>query len=115
MGTSGGSSLVILRGGCHSLGGLWWYLVDDGRAEQLTAQVLELADGDGRHDDATPASTGSVQHCPHESEAGPLAGKPADHLDPPAGLAEGALDEVGVADAGVVAGGEPQVGGEAGE
>ena len=36
---------------------------------------------------------------PDERQAGALTGEAADHLDPPAGLAEGALDEIGVPDA----------------
>jgi hypothetical protein len=43
-----------------------------------------------------PAVAGLVQHRPYQRQAGPLAGEAADDLHPPAGLAEGALDEVGV-------------------
>jgi hypothetical protein len=43
------------------------------------------------------------------------AGEPADDLGASAGLAEGALDEVGVPDAVPVLGWEPQVDGERGE
>src|SRR5215212_908930 len=78
MWTSGGSSWITLRGSCDSLGGLWWYLSDDGRAEQLTAWILELADGDGRHHDTPPAPTGPVEHGPDQPQAGALAGAGAD-------------------------------------
>src|SRR5262249_60833324 len=42
-----------------------------------------------------------------------LGGGPADAFDPPSGLGEGALDEVGVPYPVVVPGGEAQVGGQA--
>ena len=48
--------------------------------------------------DAAPAAAGAVKHGPDQAQAGALAGQPADHLGASAGLSEGPLDEVGVAD-----------------
>ncbi len=84
-----------------------------GRAGQRPTQVLQEAEAVGCHGQAAPAAGGPVQHGPHQGQAAGLAGEPADDLDPAAGLTEGALDEVGVPDAVVVLGGEPQVGGQA--
>ena len=64
---------------------------------------------------ATPAGARAGEHGPDQGDAGCLARQPADHLDPPAGLPEGSLQQVGVADAAPVLGGEAQVGGEAGQ
>src|SRR3954451_7742999 len=47
---------------------------------------------------ASPASAGAVEDGPHQVQAGAFAGEPSHDLDPPAGLAEAAFDEVGVAD-----------------
>src|SRR5712691_12979823 len=85
-----------------------------GWIEQRATQVLELAQPGGGHGEAAPAAGGPVEDGPDQGEAAGLAGEPADDLDPAAGLAEGSLDEVGVPDAVVVLGGEPQVGGQAG-
>jgi hypothetical protein len=68
-----------------------------------------MPDGGHGHVDAPPSPAGLVQGRPHEGQAAPLAGQPADHFDPPAGLPEGPLDEVGVADPPPVLGGEPEV------
>ena len=84
-----------------------------GWLEERTAQVLEQPQAVGGHGQTSPAAGGPVEHGPDQGEAGGLAGAPADDLDPSAGLAEGALDEVGVPDAMVVFGGEPQAGGQA--
>ena len=91
--------------GGHLLGGMDWI-------EQLPAQLGQQSDGRDRLLHAPPATAGPVEHRPHQAQAGPLAGEPADDLYPTAGLAEGALDEVGVADAGMVLGREAQVGNE---
>src|ERR1700712_997036 len=56
-----------------------------------------------------PAGRGTVEHGPDQFEAGVLAGKPADHLHPPARLAEGAFNEIGVARPGPVLAWEAQV------
>ena len=61
-----------------------------------------------------PAPAGPIEHGPDQAQAGAFAGEPADDLDPSAGLAEGALDEVGVTDPLVVLDGETQVGEQAG-
>ncbi len=61
---------------------------------------------------ASPSTAGPVEHGPHERQAGAFAGEPADDLHPPAGLAEGAFDEVGVPDAAMVLSREPPVGEE---
>src|SRR5216684_468485 len=112
--------MVRLGGSSDSLGviaglsgghGAWPQL--GGRIEQRAAQVLELAQPGGGHGEAAPAAGGPVQDSPDEGEAAGLAGEPADDLGAAAGLTEGALDEVGVPDAVVVPGGEPQAGGEA--
>jgi hypothetical protein len=71
-----------------------------------------VADGLGCHLHAPPASAGPVQHGPHQAQPGTLSGEPADDFDPPAGLAEGPLDEVGVPDPVPVLLGEAQVGDE---
>ena len=52
------------------------------------------------------------QHSPHQAEAAGLARQPADDLHPPAGLAEGALDEVGVPDPLMVLDGQAQIAGQ---
>src|SRR5260221_12272897 len=112
--------MVRLGGGTDSFGtvsdlggghGAWPQL--GGGIEQRPAQVLELAQPGGGHGEAAPAAGGAVEHGPDQGEAAGLAGEPADDLDPAAGLAERSLDEVGVPDAVVVLGGEPQVGGQA--
>ncbi len=54
---------------------------------ELTAQLLQQPHGGRGHDHPTPAACGAVQHRPHQAQAGPLAGQPADRLDPPASLA----------------------------
>ncbi len=74
-----------------------------------------MAHGGGGHGHPSPASAGSVEDGPYERQAGAFAWEPVDHLDPPAGLAKGALDEVGVAEALVVLDGEEQVGEQAGQ
>ncbi len=105
---SGGSGLLAglgLAGGARPQLAGW--------LEQRPAQVLQQAQAVGGHGQAAPAAGGPVQHGPHQGQAAGLAGEPADDLDPAAGLTEGALDEVGVPDAVVVLGGEPQVGGQA--
>src|SRR6266853_3351390 len=113
--------MVRLGGSSDSLGviaglsgghGAWPQL--GGRIEQGAAQVLELAQPGGGHGEAAPAAGGPVEDGPDQGEAAGLAGEPADDLDPAAGLAKGALNEVGVPDPAVVLGGEPQVGGQAG-
>src|ERR671919_767286 len=72
-----------------------------------------MADGRRGHDHAAPAAAGAVQHGPHQAGGAALAGGAPDALAPPAGLAEGALDEVGVTDTRPVPGREAQVGGQA--
>jgi hypothetical protein len=52
-----------------------------------------------RHGEPTPALGRPVQHRPDQAEAALLTGQPADHLYPAASLAEGALGQVGGADA----------------
>ena len=47
---------------------------------ELTAQLLQERHGGRGHDHPTPAACGAVQHRPHQAQAGPLAGQPADHL-----------------------------------
>jgi hypothetical protein len=84
---------MTFRSRCDGLGD---HLLRDERVEQLTAQVLQQAQrlrGDG---EAAPAA---VDHCPPQRQARALAREPADNLHAPARLAEGALDEVRVADA----------------
>jgi hypothetical protein len=83
--------------------------------EELAAQVLEQPQPLGGHGQATPAVAGPVQHRPDQRQAGTLAGEPADHLGPAAGLAEGALDEVGVPDPAPMLSREPQVHHERGQ
>src|SRR6266852_1445793 len=100
--------MVILCGGCDGFVGQ----VLDGRVEELAADVLEEPQALGGHGEASPSSAGPVEDGPGEGDAGGFAGKAADHLDAPAGLAEGPLDEVGVADPAPVLGREAQVDGE---
>src|SRR5690348_15219744 len=64
--------------------------------EQRAAQVLQQPQAVWGHGQAAPAGRGPVEDGPDEGKAAGLAGQPSDDLDPPAGLAEGALDEVGV-------------------
>src|SRR5260221_10214928 len=120
MGGRGSGFMVRLGGGTDSFGtvsdlggghGAWPQL--GGGIEQRAAQVLELAQSGGGHGEAAPAAGGPVEDGPDQGEAAGLAGEPADDLDPAAGLAERALDEVGVPDPVVVLGGEPQGGGQA--
>jgi hypothetical protein len=54
--------------------------------EQRPAQLLEQAHAGRGHHHPAPAAAGMVQHCPHQREPPVLAGQPADHLDPTAGL-----------------------------
>ena len=81
----------------------------------MATQALEQSKGLGRHGEAPRATAGPVRHGPHQRRAGALPGEPTDDLDPPPGLAEGALDEVEVADASPVLGREPQVHRQSGE
>jgi len=87
---------MMLRGGGDGLGdhllvvGLW--------GEELTADLLELANGGGVHDDTAPSAAGAVEDSPYQAEAAAFSGEPADHLHASTCLAEGALDEVGVPD-----------------
>src|SRR5438552_12835516 len=53
----------------------------------------------------------STAHTRLRQDASPV-GRPADDLDPSAGLAEGAFDEVGVPDTAVMLGREAQVAGQ---
>jgi len=82
------------------------------RVEELTAQVVQQPQPGVGGVHAAPSSAGAVQDGPDEVEAAGFAGEPADDLDPPAGFAEGALDEVGVPDPLVVLDREAQVAGE---
>jgi hypothetical protein len=110
---AGSGFMVRLGGGTDSFGavsdlsggyGAWPQL--GGWVEQGAAQVLELAQSGGGHGEAAPAAGGAVQDGPDQGEAAGFAGQPADDLDPAAGLAEGALDEVGVPDPVVVLAGK---------
>src|SRR5262252_2229598 len=111
--------MVMLGGGADILGavvvpgggdGAWPELA--GRVEQGAAQVLEQPEPVAGHGQAAPAAGGPVQDGPDQGETAGLAGQAADDLGAAAGLAEGPLDEVGMPDAVVVLGGEPQVGGQ---
>ena len=62
------------------------------------AYVVEQPGAGRGHRHAAPAAGGAVEYGPHEVQAARFAGQPADHLHPPAGLTEGAFDEVGVPD-----------------
>src|SRR5438094_4836818 len=95
----------MLRGGCDSFGE-HVVVVDEDVVEQLTAEFGEEADRGNGLVDASPAAAGSVEHGPHQRQAGPFAGESADDLHSAAGLTEGALYEVGVPDAAVGLGGE---------
>src|SRR6266487_4128455 len=107
----GGSDSFWLIIGLGRCDGAWPQL--PGWFEQRAAQVLQQPQPVGGHGEAAPAGRGPVQDGPHEGEAAGLAGEPADDLDSPAGLAEGALDEVGVPYPVMVLSREPQVGGQA--
>jgi hypothetical protein len=93
-----------------------------GWVEQLVAEVLEQPGGGWGVGQTAPALARAVQDRPDQREAGPLAREPADHLGAPAGLPEGPLEQVGVADPGPVLAREPEVdrqlvegGGQAGD
>jgi hypothetical protein len=111
---------VRLVSGSDSLG-LVFRLGDGGgarperawRVEQGPAQVLQQPQAVAGHGQAAPSAGGPVEHGPDQGEAAGLAGEPTDDLGAASSLAEGALDEVRVADAVVVLGGEAQVGGQA--
>src|SRR5215217_8083672 len=92
----GAGSWMMLRG---SGDGLVDHLFVGRWVQELAAQVLQQAQRSGGHGEAAPAAAGPVQHRPHQRQARALAGEPADDLGAPAGLAEGPLDQVGVADA----------------
>jgi hypothetical protein len=79
---------------------------------QFAPQVLQPAQRLGCHGEPAPALGRPVQDRPDQRQAALLAGQAADDLDPAAGLAEGPLDQVGVADALAVLGREQQVGDE---
>jgi hypothetical protein len=83
--------------------------------QELAAQVLQQAQRSGVMVSPRQPAAGPVKHGPDQRQAGALAGKPADDLHAPAGLAEGALDEVRVTDPVPVVGREPQVHRERGE
>src|SRR5215218_6491233 len=100
----------MLCGGRDGLGG--WI---GGWGGQVTAEVLEEPRGGWGVGQAAPALARAVEDCPDQPEARPFAGEPTDDLGPPAGLAEGALQQVGVADPLPVLGGEPQMHRELGE
>jgi len=108
-----GAGTDILRGVSVLAGGYGAWPQLARRVEQRAAQVLQVAQAVAGHGQAAPAAGGAIENGPHEGEAGGLAGEAADDLGAAAGLAEGPLDEVGVPDAMVVPGGEPQVSGEA--
>jgi hypothetical protein len=99
----------MLCGGGDSPGDHLLLLVVGSLVEQLTPEVLQPPQRLGRHGEPAPALGGAVEHRPDQRQAALLSGQPADHLDPAAGLAEGALDQVGVADALAVLAGEAQV------
>jgi hypothetical protein len=82
------------------------------RVEELAAQVVQQAQPGVGGVHATPAAAGAIQDGPDQVEAAGFAREPADDLDAPAGLPEGALDEVGVPDALMVLDRESQVAGE---
>src|SRR6478752_10701314 len=84
----------------------------DWRIEELTPQVVQQPQPGVGGVHAAPSSAGAVQDGPDEVKAAGFAGEPADDFDPPAGLAEGALYEVGVPDSLVVLDREAQVAGE---
>jgi hypothetical protein len=77
---------------------------------ELTAQLGQQADHGSGLLDPSPSPRGTVQHSPAQRGAGGLAGQPADHLHPPAGLAEGALDQIRVPGARPIGLGQAQVG-----
>lgn len=81
----------MLRGGCDVVDRLL-FVVIAGRFDELSAQVLQSAYDGRRHLHAAPACRRAIEHGPHKRQAALLSGQPADHLHPPAGLAEGALD-----------------------
>jgi hypothetical protein len=99
----------MLCGGGDSPGDHLLLLVVGSLVEQLTPEVLQPPQRLGRHGEPAPALGDAVEHRPDQRQAALLSGQPADHLDPAAGLAEGALDQVGVADALAVLAGEAQV------
>src|SRR5215211_1628215 len=92
----GAGSWVRLRSGRDSLVD---HPLGDGWVLQLAAEVLQQPQRLGGHREAAPAAAGAVQDRPDQAQAAGLAREPADHFGPAAGLPEGPLDEVGVADA----------------
>src|SRR6266542_6378583 len=97
---------MMLRGRCDGLVGplLEWV-----EGQELTTEILEAAQRLGGHRQATPALGGPVQDRPDQRQAALFTGQAADHLDAAAGLPEGPLDQVGVADALAVLSREQQV------
>ena len=93
-----GAGLVggMLCGGGDSLVD---HLLESAGVEELSTEILEESQRPGSHGQAPPATRGPIQHRPHQRQAAPLARQPTDHLHAAAGLAEGPLDEIGVADA----------------
>ena len=80
----------MLRGGCDGLGHVGsGGVVGVGRGEQVAAELLQEPDVGGCLSDTAPATAGSVEHRPHERQAGPFTGQAADDLDPATGLPEG--------------------------
>src|ERR1035438_9893911 len=90
-------------------------LVDVGRSDrarwfhELTAEIDEGSGGGRCVLHSSPAPGRPIEDGPDQGETAPFSGQSSDDLYPPAGLPEGALDEVGVADALPVLIGEPQV------
>ena len=76
---------MMLGGGCDGFVGVGVCLLVDGWVVEVAAEFLELADGGGGHDHASPAAAGPVQHGPDQGEAGAFAGEPADDFRPAGG------------------------------
>jgi hypothetical protein len=91
------------------------HLLKSAGVEELSTEVLEESQRPGGHGQAPPATRGPIQYRPHQRQAARLARQPTDHLDAAAGLAEGPLDEVGVADAPPVLTWEAQMHRQAGQ
>lgn len=76
------------------------------------AQVLQSPDAWDRGLEPAPAHAGPIQHRPDQRQAAVLGGQAPDHLDPAPALAEGPLQQVGVADALAVLDWQVEVSGE---
>lgn len=80
--------------------------------EELASEILQQTNPLGAHGEAAPAFARAIEDGPDQRDAAVLSRQAADDLHPAARLAEGALEQIGVADAQAVGDREVEVRGE---